>query len=822
MKVARPYQDRSIDQLRRALRAGKKRVVLQLPTGAGKTFIASKIIAGARAKENRVAFTVPLISLIGQTVESFSNEEIDAGVIQADHALTDPEKPVQVASVQTLVRRDRADAGLAHTKLAVVDECFSGDTEVLTSNGFVRFDETSGDELFAQYDIETSGISFAKASRRVKRKATGVVYSVRSDQGVDLIVTGGHEIIKQHSKTGVRSKVAVENFRPNSYWRLPVAGRGTGPEFPMSSWERFMIAYQADGSLHRENNDGSSTLSFSFSKQRKIDEFLRLIEETGLRWSEVSGKQKEGVVKARRRFMVYIGSAPSKQISHHFNLASLSATKAKAIIAEMVKWDGHINASGPHSLGLNTTSKDAADFYSAVCVLAGYKATVRRVTDKRSPKFNDVFRVGILTDRDYIGTQQVRIETEDYYTGDLHCVTVPKGNIVVRRNGKPVIVGNCHIASKAIDDWMGEEPDTIFIGLSATPWRYGMAEQWDHLIIGSTIRELTEQGYLSPSRFFAPQHPDLGNVKLVAGDFKLDQLAEAMQKGDLVSGIVSNWIENGERRPTLCFCVDRAHARAVHHEFMQHEVRSAYIDGNTDTIERAVILERFSRGELEVIVNIGTMTAGVDLPSVSCVVLARPTRSEMLYIQMVGRGLRLHEGKEDCLVFDHSGTALRLGLPENIHHEELRAPRLEEREKGEAVKEPKLPTECPECSYLIAVGEYDCPCCGYKGQPPVIQREVIDSDLIEVGKGKAEKPVATHEEKQFWYSELLTYSRSKGYKDGWASNKYRDKFGVWPRGLDKIPARKSADTRIVRGWIKHTQIAYAKQKEAEKKQAKAG
>ena len=115
----RPHQIEGMAQLRAALLAGKHRPVLQLPTGAGKTILAAAIVEGARAKGNTVVFTVPAIELVDQTVAAFGAEGIEnIGVIQADHMLTDWRKPVQIASVQTLARREH----LPFASIVVVDD----------------------------------------------------------------------------------------------------------------------------------------------------------------------------------------------------------------------------------------------------------------------------------------------------------------------------------------------------------------------------------------------------------------------------------------------------------------------------------------------------------------------------------------------------------------------------------------------------------------------------------------------------------------------------------------------------------------------------
>ena len=121
MKQLRDYQEQAIDQLKQAFRTGSKRVVLQMPTGGGKTAVAGAIIRMAREKGNKICFVVPALSLINQTVDSFIADGLpdqDIGVIQATHERTDWRRPIQIASVQTLNRRE-----LPEVDLWIIDEC---------------------------------------------------------------------------------------------------------------------------------------------------------------------------------------------------------------------------------------------------------------------------------------------------------------------------------------------------------------------------------------------------------------------------------------------------------------------------------------------------------------------------------------------------------------------------------------------------------------------------------------------------------------------------------------------------------------------------
>src|SRR3954454_16177367 len=254
-------------------------------------------------------------------------------------------------------------------------------------------------------------------------------------------------------------------------------------------------------------------------------------------------------------------------------------------------------------------------------------------------------------------------------------VQIASVQTLMRRGYPPtdlVIIDEGHRRFDFYEQWMAD-PDwqrVPFVGLSATPWTKGLAKIFDDLIISATTAELIEAGFLSKFRVFAPDHPDLRGVKTVAGDYHEGQLSEAMNKPPLVANVVETWVARGENRPTLCFGVDRAHAKHLQQQFEAAGVPAGYQDAHTPKEERAEIRRKFHSGEIKVVCNVGTLTTGVDW-DVRCIILARPTRSEILYVQIIGRGLRTADGKDDCLILDHSDSTLRLGFVTDIHHEKL-------------------------------------------------------------------------------------------------------------------------------------------------------
>jgi superfamily II DNA or RNA helicase len=356
---------------------------------------------------------------------------------------------------------------------------------------------------------------------------------------------------------------------------------------------------------------------------------------------------------------------------------------------------------------------------------------------------------------------------------------------------------------------MTERPDVLFFGLSATPWSRGMGDIWDDLIVPTTLSELIELGWLCKFRVFAShERPDLSKIKIVAGEYHEGQLSEVMSSKKITADVVSTWLEKGENRQTICFAVNRAHAATIHEQFEAAGVGSAYVDGETPREERQAILERYKRGEVKIINSIGTMTTGVDIPC-QCLIMARPTKSEILFIQMFGRGLRTEDGKANMTLLDHAGNCQRLGMPTSIGRTTLRsaATDAKEAEKSEAQRTEPLPRECGSCHALLPAKTRVCPSCGSEMRR-ASDVEVVDGELVEFGSAPAKggKKSAIDrlrdQGKQAIYSQL--WAEGKGEK--FVLAKYKAIFDTWPRNLVRMPLEPSVE---LRSWLHSERIRWA-------------
>jgi superfamily II DNA or RNA helicase len=354
-------------------------------------------------------------------------------------------------------------------------------------------------------------------------------------------------------------------------------------------------------------------------------------------------------------------------------------------------------------------------------------------------------------------------------------------------------------------------PNAIVLGLTATPCRgdgRGLGGIFKTMIECPQVPDLIEQGYLVKSRVYAPVDPDLRGVRTQAGDYVENQLAERMDRDELVGDIVTHWFKYGEHRKTVAFACSVGHSVHICDEFVKADVRAEHLDGSTPLDERKAILGRLASGETEAVSNCMVLTEGFDLPELGCIILARPTKKMGLYRQMIGRGLRAADGKTDVVILDHSGAVFRHGLPEDrvawTLDPDLRAT-APEHTKRQSSHESKL-IECSQCSTL-RVGGKPCPNCGFMPRRPAEFIATAAGELGLVKDGRAIAPRYDEIEKDRWHSMLTQIANQRGYRPGWIAHKYKEKFGHWPTRR-YVPAIEPS--REVLSWVRSRNIAYAK------------
>ena len=383
-----------------------------------------------------------------------------------------------------------------------------------------------------------------------------------------------------------------------------------------------------------------------------------------------------------------------------------------------------------------------------------------------------------------------------------------------------VLIDECHQEFKKLYEILDspEWASKVVIGFSATPWKKSMGRRWTHLIVAASIQQMIDEGYQCPVQTYWPKDgykPDFSKVKmgkneLGENDYDEGQAAQVMSQNALVGNVVDNWIENGPGSHTLLFATNRAHAAKLQEEFLARGVAWGYIDANTEDGERREVFRRYDEGELKGIASVGCLTTGLDR-HVLCIILCVKTKSKIKYVQIVGRGMRIAEGKEFLMLFDHSMTSKELGLIETIHRDRLDCSDPNSKEPAyEDEKPPKKPAECHLCHAVMNPGARSCPGCGAMGDFR-LDVEEVDGELV-LAKIEPKPAKFTMTDKQQFWSELLAIAHEQGRQRGWCSNSYRERHQVWPKGMIDVMKEPSQETRR---WVKNKQIRYAKSRAKE-------
>jgi len=259
---------------------------------------------------------------------------------------------------------------------------------------------------------------------------------------------------------------------------------------------------------------------------------------------------------------------------------------------------------------------------------------------------------------------------------------------------------------------------TICLGLTATPFTKGLGKYFDAVINVTTTRALIEQGWLSKYRIFSCAEPDMTGVT-VKSTGEWDEKEASSKALQVVGDVVAEYLKHGHPRKFICSAVDTAHVDELARQFLAAGVNVATYTYKDSEDDRAEVTEEFRKPDSAIrgLITVTAASRGFDIPDVSCVIMARPLRKSLAeHIQLFGRGLRIADGKEDCLVLDHSGNAARFFEQTETFFDVG----LDELDDGKPKKEKKKPektevepVKCPQCRALHKPMPY-CPSCGFE------------------------------------------------------------------------------------------------------------
>ena len=373
-----------------------------------------------------------------------------------------------------------------------------------------------------------------------------------------------------------------------------------------------------------------------------------------------------------------------------------------------------------------------------------------------------------------------------------------------------LIVDEAHQIRKATAKFIDAHPTIKVIGLSATPFTKGLGNVFTNVVNTVTTKDLVDTGMLVPLKVFIAREIDMSGAKKIAGEWSD---AEATERGIKITGdVVNEWIKKtheiyGCARKTIVFAASVAHGADLASKFNEagyNFVPISYMD--TDEYKKEVF-EDFAKPDTRIngLIAVDILTKGFDVPDVCIGISARPfSKSLSSHIQQMGRVMRMHPSKDFAVWIDHGGNYVRFREDWDSIYAEGAGDLDDGREKPKkepTVKE-KDAAKCPRCGSIWGNSDI-CSHCGFKRERRgnIIEKvgELVELEGKTVGKA----------DKQTFYSELLYMVKNRGYKEGWAAWKYKEKFGVFPRALEKTERIPSMQTL---NWLKSKAIAFAKRK----------
>lgn len=312
-------------------------------------------------------------------------------------------------------------------------------------------------------------------------------------------------------------------------------------------------------------------------------------------------------------------------------------------------------------------------------------------------------------------------------------------------------------------------PKAHVLGVTATPERLdgkGLGLMFDDMVMGPTVAELTEQGFLTPAEVYAPSKPDLKGLRTRMGDYVNADLESAMDKPSITGNAVHHYRKLADGRLAIAFCVSVKHAKDVAEEFRRAGYAASHIDGGMEERERDQVLKDFEARKIQILTSCDLVSEGFDLPAVEVAILLRPTKSLSLYLQQVGRAIRPSPGKAATIVLDHAGNTAVHGFIDEHREWQLTSDSARKSSGGE---KPAIVRSCPQC-FAMHRPTPTCPKCGHVYKVASRKVQEVDGELVQISR--ADETVVTDGDFKRQFQILTGVARKRGYQhpEKWAFN----------------------------------------------------
>ena len=335
-----------------------------------------------------------------------------------------------------------------------------------------------------------------------------------------------------------------------------------------------------------------------------------------------------------------------------------------------------------------------------------------------------------------------------------------------------IVIDEAHHAvagtwSNVLSHW----PAAYRLGVTATPVRRdgrGLGAMFDRLVLGPSVQHLTAQNFLTPAKIYAPASiAQLSKIRVRSGDYAPEDAAAELDKPTITGDAIEHFQRLGRGCSAIAFCCTTAHAEHVASQFRACGIRSHVVLGTTPVEEREQLIADLGAGGLQVLVSVDVISEGTDVPSVGCAILLRPTQSEGLYLQQVGRVLRPAQGKTHALILDHVGNVHRHGFPDD--HREWS---LDDRRRRVGTTSGQAPAvrTCTVC-FAAFRPQLICPACGAECAPePRRALKQVDGELQELKREALQRARRRDQGQARTLQQLIQLGQQRGMKNpvAWA------------------------------------------------------
>ena len=312
--------------------------------------------------------------------------------------------------------------------------------------------------------------------------------------------------------------------------------------------------------------------------------------------------------------------------------------------------------------------------------------------------------------------------------------------------------------------------DAYKIGCTATPIRLdgrGLADYFDDLVRGPGVAKLIKDKYLAPYKVFAPPLKiNLDKVKTLGGDYQKKELEKQIDSADIIGDAVQQYKKHADGLPAIAFCISIKHATDVCNKFKDAGYKAAIVHGEMKVDDRDEAIKGLGNGKIQILTSVDVISEGTDVPDVSAAILLRPTKSEGLYLQQVGRVLRPKPDKT-AIILDHVNSTRTHGFVDDKREWSLHSQK-KKKKKGELA--PHVET-CKKC-FATYKPTPICPVCGYQAENRERFIKQEEGELEEL-KRKEQEETERKQQKLLigaakTLEELEMVAKILGYKKGWA------------------------------------------------------